>query len=125
MLESPLAPYLHWVKSRGPVEIDRPPATCSRVRWTICRRQALDLPFRIGAATAARRGHRHYGVPGDRVVTASGCSAANFLAIGALAGPGDTVLMEALLRPDLRRVPAHRRAVRHFERRFEDAHGST
>jgi aspartate/methionine/tyrosine aminotransferase len=127
MREFPLSPYLYWVKSRAPVEIDLTASNmlaCSMADLPGAR-EAVDL-------TAADRGGypplrdaiaAHYGVSGDHVATASGCSAANFLAIGALVGPGDTVLMETpwydQIEGACKLLGAH---VQHFERRFDDGY---
>src|SRR5205809_6211357 len=63
----------------------------------------------------------HYGVTSNRVVTAPGCSAANFLAVAALVAPGDEVLMES---PWYDQITGACRllgaTVTTFERRFED-----
>jgi hypothetical protein len=127
MLTSPLAPYLYWAKTRAAVEIDL--AGSNLLACTLDdlpgAREAVDL------TTADRGGYpplvdaiaAHYGVTTDRVVTANGCSAANFLAIGALAGPGTTVLMESPWYDQIvgacRLVGAE---VLHFERRFEEGY---
>lgn len=125
MLNSPLAPYLYWAKTRPAAPFDL--AGSNLLACTLDdlpgAREALDL-------TAADAGGypplvegiaAHYGVAPGRVVTAPGCSAANFYAIGALVGQGDTVLMEA---PWYDQITGACRllgaTVETFERRFED-----
>jgi aspartate/methionine/tyrosine aminotransferase len=65
----------------------------------------------------------HYGVDPARVMTGSGCSGANLLAIAASVSAGDDVLMEAPyydpMMATARLVGAH---VRTFQRRFEDGY---
>lgn len=125
MLTSPLAPYLHWAKTRPTPAFDL--AASNLLACTLDdlpgAREAVDL------AAADQGGYpplveaiaSHYGVATDRVVTAAGCSAANFLAIGALIGPGDTVLMEG---PWYDQITGACRLlgakVEIFERRFEE-----
>ena len=98
MLNSPLAPYLHWAKTRPAAAFDL--AGSNLLACTLDdlpgAREAIDLtaPDKGGYPPLVEAIAAHYGVATERVVTASGCSAANFLAIGALVGPGDTVLME-------------------------------
>lgn len=98
MLNSPLAPYLHWAKTRPAAEFDL--AGSNLLACTLedlpGAREAVDLtaPDHGGYPPLVEAIAAHYGVTSSRVVTASGCSAANFLAISALVGPGDTVLME-------------------------------
>jgi hypothetical protein len=98
MLESPLAPYLLWAKSRAVAPVDL--AGSNLLHCTLDdlpgAREAVDLsaPNDNGYAPLVERIAAHYGVTDDRVVTASGCSGANFLAIAALVGAGDEVLAE-------------------------------
>lgn len=98
MLTSSLAPYLHWAKNRPPAAFDL--ASSNLLACTLDdlpgAREAIELtaPDRGGYPPLVEAIATHYGVETGRVATASGCSAANFLAIGALVGPGDTVLME-------------------------------
>jgi len=98
MLKSPLAPYLHWAKTRPAAAFDL--AGSNLLACTLDdlpgAKDAIDLtaPDKGGYPPLVEAIAQHYGVVAERVVTASGCSAANFLAIGALVGPGDTVLME-------------------------------
>jgi aspartate/methionine/tyrosine aminotransferase len=98
MLDSVLAPYLLWAKSRQPAAIDL--AGSNLLHCTIDElpgvRDAVDVsaPNDNGYAPLVDAIARHYGVAPDRVVTAAGCSGANFIAIAALVGAGDDVLIE-------------------------------
>ena len=125
MLNSPLAPYLYWAKTRPAAEFDL--AASNLMACTLDdlpgAREAVDLmaPDRGGYPPLVEAIAAHYGVDVSRVVTANGCSAANFLAIGALLGTGDEVLMESPWYDQItgacRLVGA---TVARFERRFED-----
>jgi aspartate/methionine/tyrosine aminotransferase len=127
MLNSPLAPYLHWAKTRPPAAFDL--AGSNLLACTLedlpGAREAVDLtaPDRGGYPPLVEAIAAHYGVATERVVTASGCSAANFLAIGALIGPGDTVLMEG---PWYDQITGACRLlgarVENFERTFEEGY---
>ena len=102
MLETTLAPYLYWAKTR-----ETPPIDLAGSNLLHCSldelpgaREALDLSTPNGdgyqplvAAIAA-----HYGVSADRVTTAPGCSGANFVAIAALVAAGDEVLVGSAFR---------------------------
>ena len=127
MLTSPLAPYLHWAKTRPAAAFDL--AGSNLLACTLDdlpgAREAVDLtaPDRGGYPPLVEAIAAHYGVATERVVTAPGCSAANFLAIGALVGPGDTVLMEGPWYDQLTgacRLLGAR--VETFERRFEEGY---
>ncbi|HSU16993.1 pyridoxal phosphate-dependent aminotransferase [Longimicrobium sp.] len=64
---------------------------------------------------------RRYRVPADRVVQALGCSMANFLAMSALLGPADEVVIEHPAYEPLLSVARHLGAsIRRFPRRAED-----
>jgi aspartate/methionine/tyrosine aminotransferase len=66
---------------------------------------------------------RHVGVSPDRVATAAGCSGANFLALAALVGPGDEVLIESPgYDPLVAAAETLGAAVRRFPRRFRDGY---
>lgn len=127
MLNSPLAPYLHWAKTRPAAELDL--AGSNLLACTLedlpGARDAVDLtaPDRGGYPPLVEGIAEHYGVSSSRVVTAPGCSAANFYAIGALVGPGDTVLMEG---PWYDQITGACRLlgakVETFDRRFEDGY---
>lgn len=98
MLEAPLAPYLLWAKTRQPAAIDL--AGSNLLHCSIDdlpgAREAVDLsaPNDNGYPPIVEALGAHYGVSTSRVVTASGCSGANFLAAAALVGAGDDVLIE-------------------------------
>jgi len=98
MLDQVLAPYLLWAKTRQPAAIDL--AGSNLLHCTIDElpgvREAVDLsaPNDNGFAPLVESLARHYGVPASRVVTAAGCSGANFLVMAALVGAGDQVLVE-------------------------------
>ena len=98
MLESSLAPFLLWAKTRHPAPVDL--AGSNLVHCAL-----EDLPgARDAAALWVRNDNgyaplveaiaRHYGVTPDRVATANGCSGANFLTVAALVAAGDHVLVE-------------------------------
>jgi len=98
VLETSLAPYLLWAKTRRPAAIDLAGsnlAACTLAdlpgaaeAMAIAASNDLGYPPLVDAIAA------HAGVSRDRVVTAQGCSGANFLAIAALVGAGDEVLLE-------------------------------
>lgn len=127
MLKSPLAPYLYWAKTRPAAEFDL--AGSNLLAATLDdlpgARDAVELtaPDRGGFPPLVEAIGAHYGVASDRVVTALGCSAANFLAIGALVGPGDSVLMES---PGYDQISGACELlgarVETFGRRFEDGY---
>lgn len=127
MLTSPLAPYLHWAKTRPAAAFDL--AGSNLLACTLDdlpgAREAVELtaPDQGGYPPLVEAIAAHYGVATERVVTASGCSAANFLAIGALVGPGDTVLMEG---PWYDQITGACRLlgarVETFERRFDEGY---
>src|SRR5688572_4066757 len=98
MLTTALAPYLLWAKTRRPAAIDL--AGSNLLACTIDdlpgAREAVGItaPNDNGFAPLVDAIAAHYGVSADRVVTAAGCSGANFIAIAALVAPGDLVLIE-------------------------------
>ncbi len=98
MLTEALAPYMLWAKTRTPAEIDL--AGSNLLSCTVedlpGAREALHLtaPNDNGFAPVIDAIATHVGVPSSRVVTATGCSGANFLTIAALIGAGDDVLIE-------------------------------
>lgn len=126
-LEGPLAPYLYWAKTRPKAAFDL--AGSNLLACTLDdlpgARDAVDLSAedRGGYPPLVEAIASHYGVASDRVVTASGCSAANFLAIAALVAPGDTVLMEG---PWYDQITGACRLlgaeVATFERRFDEGY---
>ena len=98
MLTEPLAPYMLWAKTRTPAEI-----YLAGSNLLACALE--DLPGAAGALQLAANNDNgfaplieaiaaHKQVPTDRVMTGGGCSGVNFLAIAALVGPGDDVLVE-------------------------------
>lgn len=98
MLTESLAPYMLWAKTRTPAAIDLAGSnllSCS-VEDLPGAREALELtaPNDNGFAPLREAIAAHAGVAPSRVVTATGCSGANFLAIAALVGAGDEVLVE-------------------------------
>jgi hypothetical protein len=125
MLDTPLAPYLLWAKTRQPAAIDLAgsnlvPCTLEDLPGV---REAVDLsaPNDNGFAPLTGAIARHYGVADDRVVTGHGCSGANFLAVAALIGSGDEVLIERPTYDPL--IGACRlmgARIERFDRRFED-----
>ena len=125
MLDSPLAPYLLWAKTRRPAAIDL--AGSNLMHCTLDdlpgARDAVDItaPNDNGYAPLLKPIARHYGVAEDRVVSGHGCSGANFLTIAALVGPGDEVLIERPTYDPLigacRLVGAR---IERFDRRFEN-----
>lgn len=98
MLTESLAPYMLWAKTRTPAAIDLAgsnllsctlddlPGAHDALQLTAPNDNGY-LPLREAIAASA-------GVPLERVVTATGCSGANFLTIAALVGAGDEVLIE-------------------------------
>lgn len=98
MLTESLAPYMLWAKTRTPAAIDLAGSnllSCA-VNDLPGVREALELtaPNDNGFAPLRDAIAAHVDVPSSRVVTATGCSGANFLTIAALVGPGDDVLVE-------------------------------
>ncbi|MEZ5289563.1 MAG: pyridoxal phosphate-dependent aminotransferase [Vicinamibacterales bacterium] len=98
MLTDPLAPYLLWAKRRAPAAIDLAGSNLVPCEWTDVpgAREAVALTARNddGYAPLVDRIAAHYGRSADAVATAGGCSGANFLAVAALVGAGDHVLVE-------------------------------
>lgn len=98
MLTTPLAPYMLWAKTRQAAEIDL--AGSNLLSCTlddlpgVAEALQLTAPNDNGFAPLVDAIAAHAGVTSDRVVTATGCSGANFLAIAALVGAGDEVLVE-------------------------------
>ncbi len=124
MLEHPLAPYLLWAKTREAAPVDL--AGSNLLPCTIedlpGARDALDIVAKNdnGYAPLVDAIARHYDVDPARVVSAAGCSGANFLTVAALIGAGDDVLVERPAYDPL--VGACRlmgATVRRFDRRFE------
>jgi aspartate/methionine/tyrosine aminotransferase len=87
-----------WAKTRQPADIDLAgsnllPCVLEDIPG-IAEALQLTAPNDNGFAPLVEAIAAHCGVTTDRVVTATGCSGANFLAIAALVGPGDEVLVE-------------------------------
>lgn len=98
MLTESLAPYMVWAKTRTPAAIDL--AGSNLLSCTVDDLPgvhdalALTAPNDNGFTPLREAIAAHAGVAASRVVTATGCSGANFLTIAALVGPGDDVLVE-------------------------------
>jgi aspartate/methionine/tyrosine aminotransferase len=98
MLQTSLAPYLLWAKTRQPAPIDL--AGSNLLHCTLDElpgaRDALAIsaPNDNGYAPVVTAIAAHYGIDPARVAQAGGCSGANFIGIAALVGPGDDVLVE-------------------------------
>lgn len=121
------APYMRWAKHRAPAKFDLAASNLlgCEIDDLEGAREALSLdgsnpdgyPPLVEAIAA------HYGVDTSRVMTASGCSGANLLAIAASVTAGDDVLMEKPYYDPIvgtaRLVGAE---VRCFDRRFEDGY---
>jgi len=124
MLTEPLAPYLLWAKMRRPAAIDL--AGSNLLPCAIDdlpgARAAVDIsaPNDNGFPPLVEAIARHYGVTAAHVVSGTGCSGANFVAIATLVGPGDEVLVEEPTYDPL--IGACRlmgAAIRRLPRRFE------
>ncbi len=125
MIETPLAPYLLWAKTRQPAAIDLAGSNLVHCAMDDLpgAREALDLtaPNDNGFAPVVQAIASHHHVSPDRVVTAIGCSGANFITAAALLSAGDDVLIERPTYDPLIGVCRLLGAsVRRFERRFED-----
>ncbi|MFI5177838.1 MAG: pyridoxal phosphate-dependent aminotransferase [Vicinamibacterales bacterium] len=125
MLEAPLAPYLLWAKTRQPTAIDL--AGSNLLSCTLDDMpgalEAVDItaPNDNGYPPLTSAIARHYGVSDNHVVTGHGCSGANFLAIAALVGAGDDVLVERPTYDPLLGACALMGArIERFDRRFDD-----
>jgi aspartate/methionine/tyrosine aminotransferase len=117
--------YLRWAKLHRPPRFDLTSSGLPHL-------EAADLPaalpsFALGGTGAYGFGAlgdaiaARYRVPGERVVQALGCSMANFLAISALVGAGDEVVIEHPTYEPLLSVARHLGAsIRRFPRRAED-----
>lgn len=124
MLQTSLAPYLTWAKTRQAPAIDL--AGSNLLHCTMDElagaREALDLstPSGEGYAPLLDAIATLYGCAPGRIVTAPGCSGANFVTIAALVGPGDEVVIEHPTYDPLVGVCRLMGAtVRSFSRRFE------
>jgi aspartate/methionine/tyrosine aminotransferase len=125
MLTSSLAPYLLWAKTRQPAAIDLAGSNllhCSLEELPGAR-DAVELtaPNDNGYAPLMESIAHHYGVTPSRVVTAMGCSGANFISVAALVGAGDHVLVEQpTYDPLLGACRLMGANVERFARRFDD-----
>ena len=98
MLTESLAPYMVWAKTRKPAEIDLAGSNllpCS-LEDLPGAAEALQLAANNdnGFAPLIEAIAAHKQVPVNRIMTGGGCSGVNFLAIAALVGAGDEVLIE-------------------------------
>ena len=98
VIETSLAPYLLWAKTRQPAAIDLAGSNllaCSMDDLPGAR-DAVDLfaPNDNGYAPVLAAIGGHYGVAATRIVSGTGCSGVNFIAVAALVAPGDDVLIE-------------------------------
>jgi hypothetical protein len=119
------APYMEWSKKRPSVAYDL--AGSNLLGCTIDDLPGCLHAVKLGGpntdgygplleAIAAR-----YGVEPENVATASGAGGANYLAMGALAGPGDDVLVERpAYDPLLGALRFFGANMIRFDRRFED-----
>ena len=90
--------YMHWAKFKRPVRFALTGSEVSHFRMDSLPISIADLDL-DGASHPRYRPLREaigerYGVPVGQVVAADGTSMANFLALAALIGPGDEVLVE-------------------------------
>jgi hypothetical protein len=125
MLTSSLAPYLLWAKTRQPAAIDL--AGSNMLHCSLDElpgvRDAVDItaPNDNGYGPLLESIAAHYGVTPDRIITATGCSGANFIAVAALVGAGDHVLVEQpSYDPLIGACLLMGARVERFARRFED-----
>ena len=117
--------YLYWAKTAAAARFNLATSGIAGV-------PATELPFDAGVgelspagsygyAPLLRRLAARYGVPTDCVVTATGASMANYLAMGALLGPGDEVLIELPAYEPLVAVARYLGAsIRRLQRSFEN-----
>ena len=128
MITESLAPYLLWAKTRHPAAIDLAGSNllhCSMDELPGAREAlALWVANDNGYAPLVDAIAAHYRVDPSRVVTAPGCSGANFVAIAALVGPGDEVLIERpTYDPLLGACRLLGATIGRVERQFERAYG--
>jgi aspartate/methionine/tyrosine aminotransferase len=125
MIEAPLAPYLFWAKTRQPAAIDLAGSNLLHCTFDDLpgARDALELwvPNDNGYRPLVDGLAEHYRIASDRIVTANGCSGANFVAIAALLTAGDDVLIEQPgYDPLIGACMLMGAKVHRFLRRFED-----
>ncbi len=122
---SPDSPYMEWAKLHAHARFDLASSGVASLPLASLPATLADLeltrPPGYGYPPLVERLAAKHGVTPDRVVSATGTSMANHLALAALLGPGDEVLVErptyALLVDVVRYLGA---TVRRFERRFEE-----
>jgi aspartate/methionine/tyrosine aminotransferase len=124
MLHTSLAPYLTWAKTRETPAIDLAGSNLLHCRMDELpgAREALDLstPSGDGYQPLVQAIADRYGAESDRITTAPGCSGANLVAIAALVGAGDDVLVEQPTYDPLLGVCRLMGAsIRRFTRRFD------
>lgn len=118
-------PYIEWAKEHSSARWNL--ATSGLPHLTVDElggwpsAEALTAPNSYGHPPLLERIARHHHVTPSQVVTATGCSMANFLALAALIEPGDEVLIERPTYDPLIHAAAHlgARVVR-FDRRAEE-----
>lgn len=118
-------PYIEWAKEHSAARWNL--ATSGLPHLTIDDlggwppAEALTAPNSYGHPPLLERIARHHRVTPGQVVTAAGCSMANFLALAALIEPGDEVLIERPTYDPLIHAAAHLNArVVRFDRRAAD-----
>ena len=91
--------YMHWAKFKKPVRYALTMSEVPHVRMDRLPLTIADLDMDGAShpryAPLRERIGKRYGVPVEQVVAADGTSMANFLAMAALIGPGDEVLVES------------------------------
>ncbi len=98
MLNEPLAPYMLWAKTREPAEIDL--AGSNLLPCSLEDLPGVDEVLQLtagndnGYAPLVEAIAAHKQVAVNRIMTGGGCSGVNFMAIAALVGAGDDVLVE-------------------------------
>src|ERR1700728_2622133 len=117
--------YLEWAKLASHAKYNL--ATSGITNVPLC-----EIPFRIeeleltaagsyGYGPLLERLAPHFGVSADRVVSATGASMANHLAMAAVVEPGDHVLIEEPAYEPFMAVARYLRAeVKRFPRRYEN-----
>jgi aspartate/methionine/tyrosine aminotransferase len=117
--------YLYWAKTAAAARFNLATSGIAGIPET-------ELPFRAdvgelspagsyGYAPLLARLAARYGMPPDCVVTTTGASMANFLAMAALLGPGDEALIELPAYEPLLAVARYLGAsIRRFQRSFEN-----
>ena len=126
MTRAMATPYMEWAKLESAARCNLATSGAARnSRWTTSaggpgRADSADR-IAYGYAPLLERIAAHHAVRPAQVVTAAGCSMANFLALAALVEPGDEVLIEEPTYEPLLLAAAHlgARIVR-FDRPAED-----